>query len=185
MSNARVAGRYAKALLDLAVERNELDAVKTDMDQVHAAIRESREFSNLLNSPVIKPHQKKKVMDAIFSSALNPISNMFLKLLIDHGRESLTAQVIRRFQEMYLKAKGITLAQLTTSAPLNAKLRAKFTTLVTQMTGSQVELDEKVDENIIGGFILRVNDRQIDTSVTGQLHKLKQQYKDNLYVADF
>lgn len=185
MSNARAAVRYAKALLDLAVERNELDRVQEDLNVVKASIRESREFRNLLSSPVIKPHQKEKILKAIFGDTLSATSNMFLALLVDHGREGITLEVIKSFHNMYLKAKGITHATLTTSAALSPELRAKFETLVTQMTGKKVELEERVNAEIIGGFILRVNDQQIDTSVTGQLHKLKQQYQDNLYVADF
>lgn len=185
MTNARAAGRYAKALVDLAIERNELDRVKTDLDLVMASIRESKDFRSLLASPVIKPHQKNKVLDAIFASSLSQHTMLFLHLLVDHGREGITKQVIERFHGMYLKHMGITLAKLTTSTPLTAELRAKFQTMVTEMTGKKVELEELVDEKIIGGFILRVNDQQIDSSVTGKLHKLKQQYQDNLYVADY
>lgn len=185
MTNARAAGRYAKALLDLAVERNELEVVQSDLNTVLASIRESREFRNLLASPVIKPFQKKAVLKAVFGPILSAHTNLFLDLLVDHGREGITKQVIERFHEMYLKVKGITHAKVTTSVALSADMRARFQTMVTEMTGKQVELEEKVDESIIGGFILRVNDQQIDTSVTGQLHKLKQQYQDNLYVADY
>ncbi|TNE30996.1 MAG: ATP synthase F1 subunit delta [Bacteroidetes bacterium] len=185
MTNARAAGRYAKALLDLAVERNELEVVQSDLNTVLASIQESREFRGLLASPVIKPHQKKAVLKAVFGSVLSANTNLFLDLLVDHGREGITKQVIESFHAMYLKVKGITHAKITTSVVLSPEMRARFEAMVTQMTGMQVELEEKVDENLIGGFILRVNDQQIDTSVTGQLHKLKQQYKDNLYVADF
>ncbi|KAB2810114.1 ATP synthase F1 subunit delta [Phaeocystidibacter luteus] len=185
MSNARAAHRYAKALLDLAVERNELDRVQQDLNDVKASIRESREFRNLLASPVIKPHQKVQVLKAIFESSLSNTTNMFLALLVDHGREGITAEVIDSFHTGYLKVKGITHATVTSSTPLSAELRNKFTLLVKEMTGNEVELEEKVNAEIIGGFVLRVGDKQIDTSVAGQLHELKQQYKDNLYVADY
>lgn len=185
MTNARAAGRYAKALLDLSIERNELDVVKEDLSVVLASIRESKEFRTLLASPVIKPFQKKKVLAAVFGPVLSKHTNLFLDLLVDHGRESITDQVISRFNEMYLKVKGVTRAKLTTSVALSDDMRVKFENIVAEMTGNKVELEEIVDERIIGGFVLRVNDQMIDTSVTSQLHKLKQQYQDNLYVADY
>lgn len=185
MSNARAAHRYAKALLDLAIERNELDRVHADLDIVKASISESRDFRNLLASPVIKPWQKAKVLKAVFETSLTETTNKFLELLVDHSRENMTAEVIKSFHQMFLKSKGIAPAKITSSSPLTAELREKITLIVKQMTGKEVELEEKVDAELIGGFVLRVGDKQIDTSVAGQLHELKQQYKDNLYVADY
>lgn len=185
MSNARAAHRYAKALLDLAVERKELDRVQEDLIVLGASIRESRELRNLLSSPVIKPHQKEKVLKEIFGEALSEMVIMFLNLLVDHGREAMTSEVIKSFHTKYLKAKGITQATVTSSVKLTDEVREKLSELVKSATGNEVELVEKVDENLIGGFILRVGDKQIDNSIAGKLHELKQQYKDNLYVADF
>lgn len=185
MSNARAAHRYAKALLDLSIERNELDAVQSDLNLVKASMSESREFRNLLASPVIKPRQKAKILNEVFSGSLTETTNKFMALLVDHGREGMMAEVIKSFHTMYLKAKGITHAKVTTSTALTAPLREKFMSMVKEMTGLEVELEEKVNAELIGGFVLRVGDKQIDTSVAGQLHELKQQYKDNLYVADY
>lgn len=185
MSNARAAHRYAKAILDLAVERNELDKIHADLSLVKASMSESREFRILLASPVVKPHQKKKILGEVFSSALTDTTNKFISLLVDHGREGMMGEVIKSFHTMYLKAKGVTHATVTTSSELTAPLRDKFTKMVEDMTGLKVELEEKVNADLIGGFVLRVGDKQIDTSVAGQLHELKQQYKDNLYVADY
>lgn len=185
MSNARAAHRYAKALIDLSIERNELDRVMEDLNVVQASIRESRELRNLLTSPVIKPYQKQNVLKEIFESSLSATTVMFIALLVDHGRESMTSEVVKSFHSMFLKKKGITHATVTSSVELTAALRDKFSSMVKEMTGNEVELEEKVDEKIIGGFILRVGDKQFDSSISGQLHELKQQYNDNLYVADY
>lgn len=185
MSNPRAASRYAKALVDLSIERNILDRVKADMELVGTSISESREFRNFLASPVIKPAQKKTALKAIFSASVSNETALFLALLVSHGREGLTAEVIKHFTKMYLKAKGITRAQLTISIPLPDELRERFRTAVRQMsTEGEVLLEENVNPEIIGGFVLRVNDNQIDTSVSGQLRKLQQQYKDNPYMAE-
>ncbi len=185
MSNARAAHRYAKALLDLSKELNQLDRVQADLDVVGASIRESRDLRNLMASPVIKPFQKENVLKEIFSKALSETTIKFLKLLVDHGREGITAEVIKAFHAMFLKEKGITQATVTSSVALSAGVRDKIKALVKSASGNEVELVEKVDASLIGGFVLRVGDKQIDTSISGQLHELKQQYKDNLYVADF
>lgn len=186
MSNVRAASRYAKALIDLSVERKEIDQVKSDLDLIATTLRNNREFRVFMASPVIKPAQKKKIVKEIFSSSVSETAVLFLSLLIDHGRETITAEVIARFVTLYLQVKGITRARVTVASELPEELKDRFGELVRQIAnGGEVLLEERINPEIIGGYVLRVNDRQVDASISGRLHKLQQQYSNNPYVADF
>jgi F-type H+-transporting ATPase subunit delta len=184
MSDIRVASRYAKSLLDLAVEKNELDSVYTDMKNFRSLTRSNREFTRLLKNPIVRNDKKMKILDAIFAGKVNPMTYSFMQIISRKNRESVLPEIADAFFTQYNTYKGISKAEVTTTFPLNDDMRKQITDLVVKMTGNQVELVEKIDKSLIGGYVLRVGDRQIDESISSKLSELKAEFSKNPYVRE-
>lgn len=170
-----VATRYAKSLLDLSVEKGQLEAVYADMLQVKSVCDSSKEFINFLNSPIIKADKKNATIKAIFDGKLNTISSGFLTIVTSKRRESIIPEMASSFIEQYRSHKNILTALVTSASGLDAATKQKALDLVKSQLSGEVELVEKVDANIIGGFILKIGDKQLDKSVARQLSNMKKE----------
>ncbi len=184
MRNTRVTSRYAKSLLDLAVEQNQLDACKADMEVVISACKECKELTLLLKSPVVKTDKKVAILNEVFTS-FGTLSKSFINIITNKKREMLLEEIAERFLLAYRQHKGIDSAVVTTAIPLSNNLRGAIQTFVEKHGGGQVELTEKVDEKLIGGAVIRMGDKQLDASVLRQINDLKQIFNKNLYIKDF
>ena len=170
-----VATRYAKSLLDLAVEKSQLEAVYADMLQVKSVCDSSKEFVSFLNSPIINADKKIATLKAVFEGKLNTITSGFLTIVSSKRRESVIPAMATSFIEQYRSHKNILTAVVTSANGLDAATKQKALDLVKSQLSGEVELVEKVDSNIIGGFILKIGDKQIDKSVARQLSNLKKE----------
>jgi F-type H+-transporting ATPase subunit delta len=182
MSDVRVAGRYAKSLLDLAVERGSVEEVHADMLLFTKTVTENRDLGLALSNPIIKGDKKQIILKSIFGGKVSELTMAFFDILTKKSREAILTTVATEFVNQYNLLKGIVRAYVTTATPLTADLREQITGLVAQQTGKQVELHEKVDATLIGGYILRVGDRQIDDSIRNGIRKLRATFKENPYV---
>ncbi|WP_375416250.1 ATP synthase F1 subunit delta [uncultured Hymenobacter sp.] len=182
MSQQRAASRYAKSLLDLAQERGTLDEVKADMDLFAKTLEGSRDFRLLLRNPIVKHDKKLAILKAIFEGKLSEVTMRLLTIITEHNRESALEYVASEFHTQYNTMRGMQAATVTSAAPLTSASREEINQLVRQQTGlKDVELTEKVDADLIGGFVLRVGDRQIDDSVRTNLRKLRTSLTENAY----
>ena len=170
-----VASRYAKSLLDLSVEKGQLEAVYADMLQVKDVCENSREFINFLNSPLIKSDKKIATMKAVFDGKFNVITSGFLTIVATKRRESIIPEIAISFIEQYKAHKNILTAVITSASGLDAATRQKALELVKSQLNGEVELVEKIDNTIIGGFVLKIGDKQLDKSVARQLSNLKKE----------
>jgi F-type H+-transporting ATPase subunit delta len=170
-----VASRYAKSLLDLAVEKGQLDAVYADMLQVREVAGGSREFITFLNSPVIKTDKKIAVLKSIFEGKVNALTLAFLTIVANKRRESVIPEMAASFIDQYKAHKNILTAVVTSAQGLDAATRQKALDLVKAQMNGEIELVEKTDANLIGGFILKIGDKQVDRSVARQLSNLKKE----------
>ncbi len=170
-----VATRYAKSLLDLAVEKGQLEAAYTDMLQVKSVCDSSKEFINFLNSPIIKADKKTATIKAVFEGKLSAITSGFLAIVAAKRRESVIPAMAASFIEQYREHKNILTAVVTSANGLDAATKQKALDLVKSQLSGEVELVEKVDSNIIGGFILKIGDKQLDKSVARQLSNMKKE----------
>ncbi len=170
-----VATRYAKSLLDLAVEKGQLEAAYTDMLQVKSVCDSSKEFINFLNSPIIKADKKTATIKAVFEGKLSAITSGFLAIVAAKRRESVIPAMAASFIEQYREHKNILTAVVTSANGLDAATKQKALDLVKSQLSGEVELVEKVDANIIGGFILKIGDKQLDKSVARQLSNMKKE----------
>lgn len=183
MPNPRLATRYAKSLIDLAIERGELEKVYTDMQWLNAVCKSNRDFVNLLRSPIIISDTKKKILEAITSGNIREMAASFIRLLITKGRESNLPEICAAFITAYKEKKNIQTIKLTTATSITAELRNAIIGQIKKSDGYQnVELEENVDENIIGGFVLQAGDKLVDASIAYDLKAIAKQFDNNDFI---
>jgi len=183
MPNPRLAGRYAKSLIDLAIERNQLEAVYKDMLYLQALCKASREFVNLLRSPIIKADKKQKIVKAVTDGKVSELTAAFIHLLTDKTREEYLPEIVEAFIDQYNAMKGIHKVKLTTAEPVSDTLKASIVEKVKKETALQsIELTAQTNPELIGGFILEFNNNLIDTSIARDLRDIKKQFRENVYV---
>ena len=178
-----LATRYAKPLLDLAIEKNQLEAVYKDMLDIKNICQTNADFTLMLKSPIIKTDKKKEVIHAIFKASINALTLAFLDIITDKGREKYIQNISIAFIEQYKKHKNIITAVVTSAIGLDAAMRNKVLELVKQSAQSEIELIEKTDKKLIGGFILRINDNQVDASIVRKLDNLRKNFTENPFMS--
>lgn len=179
MSDSRAAKRYAKALLDLAVDNKVTDVVEKDMRSVTSTVSESSELKEMLASPIIKGEAKKQALLSIFKGS-NSITESLIGMLVDNKRIAILNEVALKYIILNEQLKGKDIAYVTSAVPLTADLEKKVLEQVTKITGKKVTVENKVDESIIGGFVLRIGDLQYDASVSNKLNSLKREFTNSL-----
>ena len=184
MPNPRLAARYAKSVLDLAVEKGELEAVYNDMLFLQSACRNSRDFVLLLKSPIISADKKSKVLDAITAAGnVSVITKSFSKLLMTKGRESYLPEIISAFIEQYKVHKGIHTVKLTTAVEISDEVKKSIVDKVSAGTHfGNIQLNTAVDESLIGGFVLQIGDQLVDGSVAFELNNIRKQFRNNDFI---
>ncbi|MBX7201995.1 MAG: ATP synthase F1 subunit delta [Bacteroidia bacterium] len=185
MHDTRSAIRYARSLFLLALERSEIEVVFADMTLIGNTIRENKELDNLLKSPIIKADRKISILNAIFKGKIGQLSNAFLELLVKKRREMHVGQIARSFMQLYFENNGIEEAQLITAFPVDEEFRQTIIALVAKQTHQKVELQETIDNTVIGGFVLRFGNKQIDASISTEMAELRREFEQNLYIKDY
>lgn len=183
MPNPRLAGRYAKSLLDLAIEKGQLDAVYSDMEYLDAAIKSSRELVVLLKSPIITSDKKGKVLEAITAGKISVITATFNKLLLVKGREFYLPEIVTAFISQYKENKGIHIVKLTTAVAVSEEVKQALLEKIRVGKNMQhLELHAEVNEALIGGYVLEIGDELVDASIAFDLHNIKKQFQNNDFV---
>jgi F-type H+-transporting ATPase subunit delta len=183
MSNARLAGRYAKSILNLATEKGQLEAVYADMKYIQAVCTASSEFVNLLRSPIIKADQKNSIIDAVTKDKVSALTNAFTVLLVKKGRESDLSEMATSFIEQYNALKGIHQVTLTTAVEVSDVLKKSIEDKVkAENKFATIELTTKSDEALIGGFVLEFDNNLLDASIARDLKDIKKQFLHNEFV---
>jgi F-type H+-transporting ATPase subunit delta len=179
MNYARVSARYAKSLLNLATEKGKLDTVYQDMVQIEKAVRESRDLGLLLKSPVVKTDKKQAILKAIFGS-FDAITLTFIEILSRKKREAILFEIATSFIRQYKESKGILTVKLKSAVKLDEALRNKIISKVAAIDKKEVELVEQIDPELIGGFVLMVDDVQVDASIARKFREIRQEFSKNL-----
>lgn len=181
MVETKVASRYAKSILVLATEQGILEAVKNDMAMIAEAIASSKELSLLLHKPIVTADKKIKILTEIFGKKINKLTLEFINIIVKKRREPNLEAIARNFVDLYKNQKGIETVIITSAIGLDDKLRKEVLALV-QKGAQQVELVEKVDKNLIGGFIIRKGDKEFDASIAKNLNKVAREFQSNHYI---
>ncbi|HVM87703.1 MAG TPA: ATP synthase F1 subunit delta [Puia sp.] len=183
MPNPRLASRYAKSLIDLAIEKGQLETVYNDMLFLQSVCSSSREFVNLLKSPIIKADKKEKVLNAVTDGKISGITSSFNRLLVVKGRENILVEIIPAFIQQYKKHKGIYTIKLTTAIPISDDVKTSILEKVKNSTVMQnIELNTEVNENLIGGFVLEAAGQLVDASIAYDLNTVKKQFQNNDFI---
>ncbi|MDO6736749.1 ATP synthase F1 subunit delta [Wenyingzhuangia sp. 2_MG-2023] len=181
--STRAAIRYAKAILNLAKTDGSETAVYNDMQLIEETIQGSDDLKVLLKSPIIKLSDKVSVLEAIFGSKVNNYSLGLIKLLANKKRLDVLETVASDYQIIYDHLKSIDVAKVTTAVPLSDALRIQVIAKVKELTGNETTLNNDINPDIIGGFILRVGDIQYDASIAKSLRELERSFDDSHYEA--
>ena len=183
MPNPRLASRYAKSLIDLSQERNQLEVVYSDMRFLQAICKTSKEFVSLMKSPIVTSDKKNKILTAITEGRVSELTQLFNKLLINKGREFEMPEIVEAFINQYNQIKDIHKVHVTTAQPMSEELKNEIINKVTKENGfSKVELETKVDEKLIGGFTMEYNNMLVDVSVLRDLKDIKKQFEKNIFI---
>jgi F-type H+-transporting ATPase subunit delta len=183
MLNPRLAGRYAKSLIGLANEQNQVEAVYSDMLLLQTVCKNNRDFVILLKSPVVPPDKKEAVLDAATTGRVTALTAAFNRLLIKKGRESALPEIIDAFIEQYKFQKDIHVVKLTTATAISDDVKQAIVDKVRSLTPMKsVELQTFVKEDIIGGFLLELGDTLVDASISYDLNKIRSQFLNNDFI---
>lgn len=185
MSDIRVASRYSKSLLELANEKGVLEEVHNDMQLFAKTVKDNRELGLLLKNPIVKNDKKRAILKSIFGAKFSVLTNAFIDIVSRKNREDVLPAIAEEFHARYNEFKDIVAAEVVTTFPLTADMRKEFEAIVVRISGKTVELTEKIDPSLIGGYILRVGDKQIDESIQSRLTELKTSFSENPYVKEF
>jgi len=184
MANLRLAGIYAKSLIDLATQQNQLETAYADMKFFQSVSRSSREFVNVLRSPIIHADQKNGIINAIAKDHVSVMTIAFTNLLVRKGREKALPEIADAFVEQYNAIKGIHEVTLTTAVAIGEDVKKSIEAKIkAEADFTTVELHTKTDESIIGGFVLEFNNNLLDASIARELKDIKKQFLNNEFVS--
>lgn len=175
MNESKISVRYAKAFFLSAVDRNLVEVVKKDIDLLLYLLNTQPRLKELLHSPVVKTYEKSLFLDKIFKDELNGLTIDFLHLLLKNNREIFLLEMCLNFQGLYSKLTGIKSAQLITAFELDKSQLRLFDDLILEYWGGKADIHVTIDDKLLGGFILKVEDRQLDASVSTQLKRMRRE----------
>jgi F-type H+-transporting ATPase subunit delta len=182
MQNPRLATRYAKSLLDLSVEQNQLEAVYADMKLLKGINKSNPDFVALLRSPIITADKKDKILDAVIGKNVSQITMLFIRLLTTKKRESNLPEIVTAFLEQYNKLKNIETVKITTATPISEELKNSIIAKVKSADSATIEIETAVNEDLIGGFKLEIAGTLIDATILHDLNDIKKQFLNNEYI---
>ncbi len=184
MQDQRIALRYADSVLELAEDQNKSEAILADMELISSAMVENNELLVVLKNPLIKSAKKNDILNAVFNGKLSDLTLSLIKLLCDKDRVSVLPYVAEQFVKLYKETKKIVGATVTTAVEMDEAFRTKVSNLIKANFDGSVELTEKVDADIIGGFILQIGDQRLNNSVAHKLSTLRREFDSNLYIKE-
>ena len=179
--SSKAGARYAKSLIDLSTEQNALEEIKNDMVLFEKNVDDNSELEAILKNPIVPLDKKLGILKNVFGSKVHQITNSFLQLVVNKGRSAILFDTAKQFVAQYNAIKGIVTAEVTSAIALTDTSIAEVISLVKKEMGAkEVIVKEKVDEKLIGGFILKVGDKQFDASIASGLNKLKKEFAQGI-----
>ena len=174
MSGIRAAIRYAKAILEIADSKGVASEVSADMTLIATTITGNSELTHFIQNPLIKTDTKKNVVLEVFAS-VNPVTQSLFHLLLENKRFEILAAIAVEYNNLFDVMNGVEVAKVTTAFPMDAALESKVLAKIATFSDKKVTIENTVDASIIGGFILRIGDKQYNASVANRLHVLKRE----------
>ena len=169
MASTRAAIRYAKAILEIADSKK-----ATDMILIASTINSNAELNTFIQSPVIKVEVKEKALLEVFAN-VNAVTKSLFHLLFENKRFEILEAIALEYNKLFDEKNGVEVAKVTTAIPLDATLEAKILAKIATFSNKKITIENTVDPSIIGGFILRIGDKQYNASVANRLQVLKRE----------
>lgn len=176
MSEFSVSSRYASALMQVAEEKNSVDSVSKDMELVFNTLDSSKELRSVLKSPIIKEQQKIEVLSDIFAEKVSSVSFNFIKFVVDKNRDYMLYAITKNYLKLRDEKLGLIKAIVTSAVNFSDEQIVKLKTKIEEITGKKASLSFKIDESVIGGFAVKIDDTVFDASVKRQLEILKHKF---------
>ena len=173
MKSTKAAARYAKALLEIAVDQKKVDSILGDMNFLSQVSTESRDIALLVNSPIVKSDKKIAIFEMIFEQ-FEKESMDFIKLVANNNRESMLPAIAESFDALVKESRGIVPVTIVTATKLDSATKEGILAKVKVSVKGELELTEEIDESLIGGFLVKMGDIHIDATVANQFNNLKQ-----------
>jgi F-type H+-transporting ATPase subunit delta len=177
MSEIQVATRYAKSLIDLAGEQSSVETIRKDIELFLETCRANPELQAILKNPIISLDKKANILDGLFSGKVHEMILSFFKIVVRKGRAEILFSTAKEFITQYNVIKNVVKATVTSASPLSTENISQIEGVVKESTNGEVILTSIVDPKLIGGFILKVGDKQFDTSISSKLNKLRKEFE--------
>ena len=174
MNESKISVRYSKAIFKLAREEQIIETIKKDMQTLFEATKIDN-FNEFLHSPIISISQKQQIFNKIFENELHKHTLSFLSILSSNRREAYLEIITRNFMTLYREELGIKEVLLTTVSKLSSEHKDKIKEILKDFYKSKIEFKEKINKEIIGGFVIKIDDQQIDASVSSKLKKIRKE----------
>jgi F-type H+-transporting ATPase subunit delta len=181
MKSHKAAVRYSKAWFDLAIERGDIESCYNDVNLVLSVLAENKELKVMLKSPVIKQDTKAKFLSKIFGSKINKLTNSFVEILVRKRREFLLESICKSYVDRYKAHHHIVTAEIASAIQLDGAERERIIAIANSINSGKIELNEEINSDLIGGFILQVGDKQLDESVSRKLSTIKLEIGQNYH----
>lgn len=182
MKDARAALRYAKAILNLAIDTKSETAVNEDMLFISATITENKDLEVMLNSPIVKSSDKLNVLNALFEGKVNNVTLGLFHLLKDNKRIAMLKFIAVNYSIVFDHLKHTQVAIVTTAVALTAEVEKQVLDKIVALTGKKANLENVINPAILGGFILRVGDVQYDASISNYLNELRKEFDNSHFI---
>lgn len=173
--------RYAKAIFSLAEEKNILDDIYNDFKLIINTVTPATELKNIITSPVIKASDKKELFENTFKNKINENTLVFLKFLIDKNRELYLVDIARYFEYLYRERNNIKEVVVTSVIPLNDETKNRISKIIENAYNCKVDLFNNINDKIIGGFIIKIKNEQLDLCAKSQLEQIRKELKSDIY----
>lgn len=177
MSEFRVASRYAKSIFELAIEMKNVERVYEDMLTIGQVLSENRNLVTLLKNPIIRYDYKLRVLNHVFEKYMDQLTLKFFRLICRKNRAQILLDCTKAFMDLYCNYKGIVRANISTAVKISVQISKDFESIISESSGKKVELETSVDASLLGGYVLKVGDSQIDNSLKSKLNKLRRELK--------
>lgn len=174
MASMKSAIRYATALMELSLSQGKIEQVEKDIAQFTALIKDSQDFRTFLNSPIIRGSKKIQIYQEVLKG-FDELTMRFFKLVTQNGREQLLPEIARQFKQLLDKHRNIVTGTIISSSALDAATKQNIIEKLSTTFHRNLKLQEEVNPSLMGGFIIRIDDKQIDASVASKLKQLRQE----------
>lgn len=185
MSISKIAERYSMALFNVALENNLEKQVNQDMEMIQQVCKTSKDFVNMLRSPIINISHKNQILQKIFQDKTQNLTSIFLKLMVNKRREKYLPLIALEYINLYKNHIGIKTAYIQSVNPIAKSNKDKILEILKHKTSLDIEFEETLNKELIGGFVVNMDDYEIDQSISSKLKDLKEELSKNLYLKGF